>query len=124
METKVGIIYSRSAKVSKKRNLILDKNIYATLDSLEKFKQNFYLSCHKMGVFSADKVIFVADGMPWIKKLQREMFPNAIYLLDPWHLKKNIYLAFGKENSEIAEALIETASYGEATTLLLSLIHI
>jgi hypothetical protein len=41
-----------------------------------------------MGVFSADKTIFVSDGIPWIKKLQREMFPEAIYLLDLWHLKK------------------------------------
>jgi hypothetical protein len=118
MDTKVGIIYSRSAKVSKKRNLILDKNIYASLDSLEKFKQNFYLSCHKMGVFSADSVIFVADGMPWIKKLQKEMFPKAIYLLDPWHLKKNISLAYGKQNAQIAETLAELAYYGEAITLL------
>jgi len=118
MDTKVGIIYSRSAKVSKKRNLILDKNVYATLDSLEKFKQNFYLACHKMGVFGAESVIFVADGMPWIKKLQKEMFVQAIYLLDPWHLKKNINLAYGKEMAEIAETLSELAYYGEATALL------
>jgi hypothetical protein len=118
MDTKVGIIYSRSAKVSKKRNLILDKNVYATLESLEKFKQNFYLVCHKMGVFGAKSVIFVADGMPWIKKLQREMFPRAIYLLDLWHLKKNINLAYGKENAEITETLAELAYYGEAASIL------
>lgn len=118
MDTKVGIIYSQSAKVSKRRNLILDKNIYATLESLEIFKQNFYLSCHKMGVFGADKVIFVSDGIPWIKKLQREMFSQAIYLLDLWHLNKNINLAYGKENSEISDILCELACYGEAAALL------
>ncbi len=118
MDTKVGIIYSHSAKVSRKRNLILDKNVYATLESLEKFKQNFYLVCHKMGVFGAKTVIFVADGMPWIKKLQREMFPRAIYLLDLWHLKKNINLVYGKENAEVAETLAELAYYGEAASIL------
>jgi len=118
MDTKVGIIYSRSATVSKKRNLILDKNIYATLDGIEKFKQNFYLACHKMGVFGAATVIFVADGMPWIKKLQKEMFPGSIYLLDPWHLAKNINLAYGKENTEIADTLTQLAYYGEAASLL------
>ena len=118
MDTKVGIIYSQSAKVSKTRNLILDKNVYATLDGVEKFKQNFYLSCHKMGVFGADKVIFVADGIPWIKKLAREMFPKAIYLLDLWHLKKNINLAYGKEAAELADTLCELAYYGEAAALL------
>ena len=51
-----------------------------------------------MGVFGDDKVIFVADGILWIKKFQREMSPNAIYLLGPWHLKKNINLAYTKEN--------------------------
>ena len=118
MDTKVGIIYSEKAKVSKKRNLILDKNVYATLDGVEVFKQNFYLSCHKMGVFSAGKVIFVSDGIPWIKKLQREMFPEAVYLLDLWHLKKNINLAYGKEAAELADTLTELASYGEAKALL------
>ena len=118
MDAKVGIIYSRSAKISKQRNLILDKNIYATLDGIEKFKQNFYLSCHKMGVFGAATVIFVADGMPWIKKLQKEMFGQAIYLLDPWHLAKNINLAYGKQNSEIADTLTQLAYYGEAASLL------
>lgn len=118
MDTKVVIIYSESAKLPKTRNLILDKNIYATLDGAEKFKENFYLSCHKMGVFGADKVIFVADGIPWIKKLQRGMFPKAIYLLDLWHLKKNIYLVFGKEAQELADTLIELAFYGEVVALL------
>jgi len=118
MDTKVGIIYSQSAKVSKTRNLILDKNVYATLDSLEIFKQNFYIACHKMGVFGAGKVIFVADGMPWIKKLQKEMFGQAIYLLDLWHLKKNINLAYGKEAAELADTLCELAYYGEAAALL------
>jgi hypothetical protein len=118
MDAKVGIIYSRSAKVSKTRNLILDKNMYATLDSVEKFKQNFYLSCHKMGVFGASQVIFVADGMPWIRKLQKDMFPKAIYLLDPWHLQKNINLAYTKEFAEIADTLFELACYGEAASLL------
>ena len=118
MDTKVGIIYSRSACVSKKRSLILDKNIYATLDGIEKFKQNFYLSCHKMGVFGAATVIFVADGMAWIKKLQKEMFPGSIYLLDLWHLKKNISLAYGKEHIQIAETLSELAYYGQASSLI------
>jgi hypothetical protein len=118
MDTKVGIIYSRSARISKQRNLILDKNIYATLDGIEKFKQNFYLSCHKMGVFGAATVIFVADGMPWIKRLQKEMFSQAIYLLDPWHLAKNISLAYGRQNTEIADTLTQLAYYGKAASLL------
>ena len=40
-------------KGAKHRNIIIDKNVYATLDSLAKFKQNFYLSCHRMGVISS-----------------------------------------------------------------------
>ena len=117
MDTKVGIIYSQSAKVSKTRNLIFDKNVYATLEGVEKFKQNFYISCHKMGVFSASTVIFVSDGMPWIKKVQKEMFSQAVYLLDLWHLKKNINLAYGKENP-VSETLAELAFYGEAASIL------
>jgi len=33
-----------------------------------------------------------------------EMFPASIYLLDLWHLKKNICLAFGKEAQELKTA--------------------
>ena len=118
MDTKVGIIYSKVKKVSKNRNLIIDKHVYATLDSVEKFRERFYLSCHEMGVFSSELVLFVSDGATWIRNLQAEMFPGSIYLLDLWHLKHKILLAFGKNMRELADNLCELAGYGDATPIM------
>jgi len=118
MDTKVGIIYSKVKRISKNRNLITDKHVYATLDSVEKFKERFYLSAHEMGVFSSELVLFVSDGATWIRNLQAEMFPGSIYLLDLWHLKHKILLAFGKNMRELADNLCELAGYGDATPIM------
>jgi hypothetical protein len=118
MDTKIGIIYSKVKRVSKNRNLIIDKHVYATLDSVEKFRERFYVSCHEMGVFGAELVLFVSDGAIWIRNIQQEMFPDSIYLLDLWHLKHKILLAFGKNMRELADSLCDIAGYGDAAPIL------
>jgi hypothetical protein len=118
MDTKVGIIYSKVKKISKNRNLITDKHVYATLDNVEKFRERFYLSAHEMGVFRAELVLFVSDGATWIRNIQAEMFPGSIYLLDLWHLKHKILLAFGKNMRELADNLAELTGYGDASPIL------
>ena len=121
MDTKVGIIYSKVKRVSKNRNLITDKHVYATLDSVEKFRERFYIDCHEMGVLTAELVLFVSDGATWIRNLQQEMFPGSIYLLDLWHLKHKILLAFGKNMRELADSLAELAGYGDAVPIINSI---
>ena len=118
MDTKVGIIYSKVKRVSKNRNLITDKHVYATLDNVEKFRERFYLSAHEMGVFRAELVLFVSDGTTWIRSIQQGMFHGSVYLLDLWHLKRKITLALGKQKRELADNLCELAGYGDPAPIL------
>jgi hypothetical protein len=74
MDTKVGIIYSRVRCMSKNRNLITDKCKYVSLDNVGRFRERFYVSCHEMGVFGAELVIFLSNGATWIRTCSKRYF--------------------------------------------------
>ena len=98
MECKVGIIYSKKVKVSKNRMKILDKRTYATTQNVETFREEFIAECNRWGVWEARELLFVGDGATWIKRICSEDFPDAVYLLDFWHLAENISRALGEDH--------------------------
>jgi len=103
IECKVGAIYSKKIKESKDRFKILDKRTYASTESIDTFCENFIAECNRWGVWEADEILFVGDGASWIEKMGRDYFPESVYLLDFWHLAKNIAKALGKEHRRAAE---------------------
>jgi hypothetical protein len=103
MECKVGIIYSKKVKVSKNRMKILDKRTYATTHGVETFREEFIAECNRWGVWEAKELLFVGDGAAWIKRICSEDFTDAVYLLDFWHLAKNISRALGEEHKTASE---------------------
>ena len=42
-----------------------------------------------------ENVVFISDGATWIRNMISELFPEAIQILDKWHLIENIY-EYGK----------------------------
>lgn len=103
MECKVGIIYSKKVKVSKNRMKIMDKRTYATTRSVNIFREEFIAECNRWGVWEAKEQIFIGDGAAWIKRICSEDFPDAVYLLDFWHLAENISRALGEEHSRASD---------------------
>ena len=119
MECKVGIIYSEKIKVSKNRMKILDKRTYATTQNVETFREEFIAECNRWGVWEAKELLFVGDGATWIKRICSDDFPDAVYLLDFWHLAKNISRALGEEHKTASENWISEVreSYDAAKLL-------
>ncbi|MFH1414511.1 MAG: UPF0236 family protein [Elusimicrobiota bacterium] len=103
MECKVGIIYSKTAQVSKNRRKILDKRTYATTLGVEGFREEFIAECNRWGVWDAKEILFVGDGAIWIKNICAEDFQNAIYLLDFWHLTGHIAKALGEDHRRASD---------------------
>ncbi len=58
-------------------------------------------------------MIFVGDGASWCRGLKEDHFPEATYVLDFWHLARNIKVSLGAERKElIREAkLLDLISY-------------
>ena len=38
-----------------------------------------------------EKIIFISDGATWLRNIITELFPEAIQILDKFHLIENIY---------------------------------
>lgn len=118
MDCKVGIIFSKKALVSKNRIALIDKYAYASMENAEQFGEHFMLECAKRGVFKASEVIFVSDGAHWIKHLQKQHLPKAVYVLDPWHLEKSLRETLGIEADRQVDHLMNLAWQGKPQQLL------
>jgi hypothetical protein len=117
-EAKVGVIFSETKEVSKDRVEILDKRTYATVEDVATFKEHFVIEAHKYGVFQSEEVIFVSDGASWCRQLKEDHFPDATYVLDFWHLAKNIKISLGVERKELISKLLGLAAKGDTGELL------
>jgi hypothetical protein len=69
----------------------------------EPFGERLYLEAQRRGAGRAGELVAIGDGAPWIWNLVDTHFPEAVQILDWYHVKKRVW--------ELGEAL-----YGEGST--------
>lgn len=57
---------------------------------------------------------FISYGAVWIKKLKQDYFPQAIGVLDIWHIERELKRALGDEKKETVKELKVLALEGKA----------
>lgn len=117
MECRVGIVYSARATVSRGRIALLDKQTYASFEDAATFGERFWVRCAAAGAAEAQQIVFVSDGAPWIHTLQRAYFPDALVVLDPWHLARQIQWAWGADSRGLVARCLEDAWRGDVRGL-------
>lgn len=122
MECRVGTSFSRRVNISKGRVWLRDKKTYASVEKADAFGEKFYIECLKQGVEKAGTVYFISDGAQWIKKLKDDYFPQAIGVLDIWHIERELKYALGEENKETVANLKLLALEGKVEEILDQLI--
>lgn len=65
----------------------------ATRAKCEEFGRMLWVAAQMMGIEVAKLVIFLADGGPWCWNLCQTHFPQAVQILDVFHLARNVYKA-------------------------------
>lgn len=85
--------------------------------------EKFFLECMKHGVLKAKKVFFIADGANWIRTLKGNDFPEAIGVLDIWHLEREFKKALGEERAEFVESLKALALQSKGSEILQQLME-
>lgn len=118
MECKVGASFSERVLVSKDRVCLIDKKSYASIEGVDAFGEKFFLECVKQGVLGAKEVFFIADGANWIRSLKNNYFPEAMGVLDIWHLEREFKKALGEEREAVVEVLKELALCGKGSEIL------
>jgi hypothetical protein len=94
-EVKCATIATGSEKVSGKRRKLTDRIGYAAECSVEDFRKRVSTLAIKSGYLTASERIFVSDGAYWISKMIADWFPDAIHVLDMYHLKHKVQGLFG-----------------------------
>jgi len=117
---KVGVIFSERAAISKGRVELLDKHRYAAFSTAQNFGEQFYLACARYGLHGA-RVVFVGDGAHWIRHLQQLHFPDALYVLDLWHLERKGQQVFGEDAEPLVATCVGCARVGDSRGLLRTL---
>lgn len=118
MECKVGASFSQRVLISKNRFCLLDKRTYASIEDADTFGEKFFLECVRQGVLEAKRVFFIGDGASWIRTLKNDYFPDALGVLDIWHLERALKKVFGEGGSLLVESLIELALKGKGAEIL------
>jgi hypothetical protein len=98
-ENKLGEFYSSDhmRKRKDKKTYDVQKKEYTDyLGDVEHFKKQFFDCAVRNGYGHYKTTVIISDGAKWIKNMCDELFPDAVQILDLYHVEENIY-SFGKQ---------------------------
>jgi hypothetical protein len=94
-EVKCATVATGSAPGPGRHRHLKDRAGYAAQCSAEEFRKRVSVLALKSGYATASACIFVSDGASWISKMVSDWFPDAIHVLDFYHLKHKVKGLFG-----------------------------
>jgi hypothetical protein len=92
-EAKTVMVFTDKDIIKRKdgSKIIVKKNYSTYIGSVEEFKKYVLQVAVKAGYGKVKNVVIIADGATWIRVMCNEIFPDAVQILDLYHLKENIY---------------------------------
>ena len=95
-ENKIGVVFN-SADIERKKNKkgeeysIIKKCEYISFFCKSNdFNRYLFALALKNNVYKFNRIIIISDGATWIKTFKKEYFPEAIHILDFYHLAENV----------------------------------
>jgi hypothetical protein len=98
-EVKLGMVFTDEDLVLKadgEKHYIKEKDYAVSCDNVEEFSKLLYECAVSYGYGKYRKVVIVSDGATWIRNMCKDIFPEAMQILDFYHLSEHVYEA-GKE---------------------------
>jgi hypothetical protein len=92
-ENKTVIAFTDKDMIKRKdgSHIIIKKEYAAFIGSSEQFKGHVLNTAILAGYGKTQEVVIIGDGAAWIRNMGTEIFPEAVQILDLYHLKENIY---------------------------------
>jgi hypothetical protein len=102
-ENKVGVMFNSNDVRERKRKTeqqraacdIEKKEYVSYLGGVEDFGKRLLAAAVENGYGQYRETVLISDGAAWIRNMGEELFPDAVQILDLYHLAENIY-TFGK----------------------------
>ena len=91
-ENKLAIFFSDKDvfKRKDKANTIMHKEFVSHLGNVDTFRILLFAKAVELKYWEYENVVFISDGATWIRNMINELFPDAIQILDKYHLIENI----------------------------------
>ena len=119
-EAKVGVMFwdADHLRVAQTRSIVKQREYVATLEGVEGFREQLN-RCYVATVKNTPhQVVFLGDGAPWLWLMANLLFPDAIQILDFFHVSEYLWevarAAFGT-NAQQQKALGRDATSGAQT---------
>lgn len=92
-ENKLGIFFSNDDmyKRKDKSNIIHHKEYVSHIGNVETFRMLVFAKAVELEYWKYKDIVFISDGATWLRNMIKELFPEAIQILDKFHLIENIY---------------------------------
>lgn len=92
-ENKTVLVFRDKDMIHRKDggHIIVKKEYIPYIGTSEDFKKYMLEAAVRAGYGRIKKVVVIADGAQWIRTICNEIFPDAVLILDWYHLKENIY---------------------------------
>jgi hypothetical protein len=97
-ENKLAVVFSSDNMRLRKDGVthdLLKKEYVSFLGNAEEFKKYVFECAVRNGYGQYKTTVVISDGATWIRNMCDEILPDAVQILDFYHLKENIY-SFGK----------------------------
>jgi hypothetical protein len=127
-ENKLGLVFSSDDLHMRKDGETQDirkKEYVSYIGTVEEFKKHLFESALRNGYGRYQSTVIISDGATWIRNMGEELFPDAVQILDFYHLAENIYSfakhLYGEEPAQYkpwADELIGLAREGKSGELL------
>lgn len=118
MEVKLGLVFTGTERTGRDRRRLLDRHLVGATGSWTTFAERFTAACAVLGVYEAERILFVSDGAAAIRWIRERSFPDAIELLDWYHLSEQLRHGIGREHEEVLSTAIGAAMPGDVDALL------
>lgn len=90
MEGKVGLVHQGPVQVGRHRMKLRAAVYVSTFQGSERLGEELYLEADRQGLERAQLVVFLSDGDPALKAVYQTHFYDALYILDWFHLRRNL----------------------------------
>lgn len=96
-ENKLCIFFSNNDMYMRKdkSNIINHKEYVCYIGNVETFRMLVFAKAVELEYWKYKDIVFISDGATWLRNMIKELFPEAIQILDKFHLIENIY-SYGK----------------------------
>lgn len=118
MEVKLGLVFSGTERIGRDRRALVDRHLVGAAGSWTTFAERFTAACAALGVYEAERILFVSDGAPAIRWIRERSFPAAIELLDWYHLAEQLRFGVGRQHEDVLSTALGAAMPGDVEALI------